>query len=233
MIRYKKPYSVSIILPILNEINSLKKTIKILEKIKVKKEYLIIFSSKLTNLKVIKEISKLKLKHKNLKYLPQIRPFVGGAIDLGIKLSKYKYIAIMASDLETNPYELKNMINISKNNPNVIISADRWISHKGFSDYGFIKFFANLLFQKLLKIFFKHKILDFTFAYRLYPKKALKGYKIKELRHGFALEILLIPIKKGFKVITLPAKWKKRVEGTSSITIKSYLSYLKVLFKNL
>ena len=67
MIRYKKSYSVSIILPILNEINSLKKTIKILEKIKVKKEYLIIFSNKLTNLKVIKEISKLKLKHKNLK----------------------------------------------------------------------------------------------------------------------------------------------------------------------
>ena len=233
MIRYKKSYSVSIILPILNEINSLKKTIKILEKIKVKKEYLIIFSSKLTNLKVIKEISKLKLKNKNLKYFPQIRPFVGGAIDLGIKLSKNKYIAIMASDLETNPYELKNMINISQNNPNVIISADRWISQKGFSDYGFIKFFANFFFQKLLKIFFKHKILDFTFAYRLYPKKALKGYKIKELRHGFALEILLIPIKKGFKVITLPAKWKKRVEGSSSITIKSYLSYLKVLFKNL
>ena len=233
MIRYKKSYSVSIILPILNEINSLKKTIKILEKIKVKKEYLIIFSTKLTNLKVIKEISKLKLKNKNLKYFPQIRPFVGGAIDLGIKLSKNKYIAIMASDLETNPYELKNMINISQNNPNVIISADRWISQKGFSDYGFIKFFVNFFFQKLLKIFFKYKILDFTFAYRLYPKKALKGYKINELRHGFALEILLIPIKKGFKVITLPAKWKKRVEGSSSITIQSYLSYLKVLFKNL
>ena len=233
MIRYKKSYSVSIILPILNEISSLKKTIKILEKIKVQKEYLIIFSSKLTNLKVIKEISKLKLKYKNLKYFSQIRPFVGGAIDLGIKLSKNKYIAIMASDLETNPYELKNMINTSQNNPNVIISADRWISQKGFSDYGFIKFFANFFFQKLLKIFFKHKILDFTFAYRLYPKKALKGYKINELRHGFALEILLIPIKKGFKVITLPAKWKKRVEGSSSITIRSYLSYLKVLFKNL
>ena len=233
MIRYKKSYSVSIILPILNEINSLKKTIKILEKIKVKKEYLIIFSSKLTNLKVIKEISKLKLQHKNLKYFSQIRPFVGGAIDLGIKLSKNKYIAIMASDLETNPYELKNMINISQNNPNVIISADRWISQKGFSDYGFIKFFVNFFFQKLLKIFFKYKILDFTFAYRLYPKKALKGYKINELRHGFALEILLIPIKKGFKVIPLPAKWKKRVEGSSSITIQSYLSYLKVFFKNL
>ena len=85
--------------------------------------------------------------------------------------------------------------------------------------------------NKLLAKMFKQEILDFTFAYRLYPKKALKGYKIKELRHGFALEILLSPIRKGYKVITLPAKWKKRVEGRSSITIHSYFSYLKVLYR--
>jgi hypothetical protein len=40
-------------------------------------------------------------------------------------------------------------------------------------------------------------------------------------------------MKMGFKVITVPAKWKKRVEGYSSITIKSYLSYLKVFWNNL
>ena len=221
MIKNNKSYSVSIILPILNEINSLKKTIKILNKIKINKEYLIIYSKKLTNKKVINEIIKLKKKYKNLKHHSQIRPFVGGAIDLGICLAKNKYIVIMASDLETNPYELKKMIKTSQNNSNHIISADRWISQKGFSNYGFIKFF------------FSYEILDFTFAYRLYPKKALKGYRIKELKHGFALEILLFPMKNGFKVITLPAKWKKRVEGTSSITLGSYFSYLKVLFKNI
>ncbi len=226
-------YSVSIVLPILNEINSLKKTIKILNKIKVNKEYIVIYSKKLTNKKVINEIIELKRKYKNLRYHSQIRPFVGGAIDLGIHLAQKKYIVIMASDLETNPYELNKMIITSKNKPKHIISADRWISQKGFSNYGLIKFLANFFFQKLIKVFFNYEILDFTFAYRLYPKKALKGYKIKELKHGFALEILLYPIKKGFDVITLPAKWKKRVEGTSSITLGSYFSYLRVLFKNI
>ena len=96
-----------------------------------------------------------------------------------------------------------------------------------------VKFLANFIFQNLLKVFFKYKILDFTFAYRIYPKKALKGYKIKELRHGFALELLLSPMKRGFKVITIAAKWKKRVEGYSSITIRSYFSYLKVFWRNL
>jgi len=224
-------YSISIILPILNEINSLKKTLQIINKIRVDKEFIVIYSNKLTQDLVKDEIHSLKKKYKNLRCLKQIRPFVGGAIDLGIRNAKKNYIALMASDMETNPHELSNMINISSKNNNSIISADRWISKKGFSEYGFIKFLANFTFQKLVKIFFNYRILDFTFAYRIYPKNALKNHKIKELRHGFALETLLAPMKKGFNVITLPAKWKKRVEGSSSITIKAYLSYLKVFFR--
>ena len=224
-------YSISIILPILNEINSLKKTLQIINKIRVDKEFIVIYSNKLTQDLVKDEIHSLKKKYKNLRCLKQTRPFVGGAIDLGIRNAKKNYIALMASDMETNPHELSNMINVSSKNNNSIISADRWISNKGFSDYGLIKFLANFTFQKLLKIFFNYRILDFTFAYRIYPKNALKNHKIKELRHGFALEILLAPMKKGFNVITLPAKWKKRVEGSSSITIKAYLSYLKVFFR--
>lgn len=233
MTRKIKSFSVSIILPILNEINSLKKTIKILNKINEKKEYIIIYSKNLTKTYVKSEIFKLKKNNKNIQPYSQIRPFVGGAIDLGIKKSKNNFIVIMASDLETDPSELVKIISISKKNPEAIISADRWIKSGGFANYGFIKFIANFIFQKLLKIFFKYKILDFTFAYRLYPKKALKGYSIKELRHGFALEILLMPIKKGFRVITFPSKWTKRVEGGSSITIRSYFSYLKVFWDNL
>ena len=229
----KKNNSISIILPILNEINSLKKTLSILKKIKVNKEYIVIFSNNLTKKIVKDKIFLLKNNYKNLKYYSQIKPFVGGAIDLGIKKSTNKHIAIMASDLETNPYELKNMINLSSNNLDHIISADRWISNNSFNNYGLIKFLANFFFQKLLKIFFNYKILDFTFAYRIYPKKALKGHVINELRHGFALELLLVPMKKGYKIITTPAKWKKRIEGYSSITIKSYMSYLKVFWRNL
>ena len=226
-------YSISIILPILNEINSLKKTLFILHKIKIDKEFIVIYSNKLTKDSVKNELNFLTKKYKNLTCLKQIRPFVGGAIDLGIIKAKKRYIALMASDMETNPYELKSMINVSFKNLNSIISADRWISNKGFSGYGIIKFLANFTFQKLLKFFFNYKILDFTFAYRIYPKNALKKYRIKELRHGFALEILLSPMKKGFNVITVPAKWRKRVEGDSSITIKAYLSYLKVFFRYL
>lgn len=229
----KKKYTISILLPFLNEINSLKKTILLLEKIKLKKEYIVIYSKSLTLEDNKLELKNLKRLYPNLRYFSQVKPFVGGAIDLGIKKSKLNFITIMASDLETNPNELSNMVDISKKNPRAIISADRWKGKKSFSNYGIIKFLANFFFQKLIKIFFKIEVLDFTFAYRIYPKNILKDIKLSELRHGFALELLLKPIKKGHKVITIPAKWKKRVEGSSSITVRSYLSYLKVLYNNL
>ena len=57
-------YSISIILPILNEINSLKKTLLILNKIKVNKEFIVIYSNKLTKSSVKNEIYSLK---KNIK----------------------------------------------------------------------------------------------------------------------------------------------------------------------
>ena len=74
-------YSISIILPILNEINSLKKTLQIINKIRVDKEFIVIYSNKLTQDLVKDEIHSLKKKYKNLRCLKQIRPFVGGAID--------------------------------------------------------------------------------------------------------------------------------------------------------
>ena len=56
-------YSISIILPILNEINSLKKTLQILNKIQVDKEFIVIYSNKLTQDSVKDEFYSLKKKY--------------------------------------------------------------------------------------------------------------------------------------------------------------------------
>ncbi len=58
----KKKYSISIILPILNEIESLKKTLKIINSINVNKEYIVIYSTKLTDKSTKEKIFDLKKK---------------------------------------------------------------------------------------------------------------------------------------------------------------------------
>ena len=119
-------YGLSIILPFIDEINSLKKTINIINKQnKENKEFLIIISSKKTPTKIVKKLKKL-IKKNNVKIFYQKEPFVGGAIKKGIKVSKKSHIVIMASDLETNPKNLKKMIAASKKNPSRIKCASRW-----------------------------------------------------------------------------------------------------------
>ena len=222
MAKNKLPhYSLSIIIPMINEINSLKKTIEIIDKIKCKKEYNIIISNK------------LKKKYSNLFVYIQKKKYVGGAVEKGIEKSKYTYIAIMAADMETNPYDLKKMVQISKHNLNKIITGDRWLNKNSFKKYSFIKLILNFLAQKIISQFYKVNIKDFTFAYRIYPKKALSKIVIDELRHGFALELILKPIKLGHKVINFPTKWRARTEGNSTSSLLTYYSFLKVLIKNL
>jgi glycosyltransferase involved in cell wall biosynthesis len=229
----KNKYSLSVIIPMINEIKSLTKTIKIINKIKCKKEYLIIISKKLTDLKMQKKLNTLKRKYSNFYVHFQREKFVGGAIKKGIKVSKLTHIAIMAADLETNPSDLKKMVLKSQNNLKIIISGDRWLNKKSFIKYSYIKLILNFIAQKIIRLIYKVKIYDFTFAYRVYPSACLKKINIQELRHGFALETILKPIKLGYGVINFPTKWKARTEGNPTSSILTYYSFLKVLLKNI
>jgi|TARA_Y100000294_G_C8562317_1_gene339529 hypothetical protein len=217
----------------INEINSLKKTIKILNPIKCKKEYLIIVSKKLTSKKILIELKKIKKKYSNFFIFFQSKKFIGGAIIKGIQKSKNNHIAIMAADMETNPSDLKKMVSISKLNLNSIISGDRWFYKDSFKKYNYLKLIANYIAQKVIKLIYKTTIKDFTFAYRIYPRKILSKFEISELRQGFALETILKPIKLGYKVINFPTKWKARTEGAPTSSIFTYYSFLKVLIKNI
>ena len=226
-------YSVSIIIPMINEINSLKKTMEIISKIRCKKEYNIIVSKKLTSKDTFLELNILKKKYSNFYVYIQKKKFVGGAIAKGIEKSKNTHIAIMAADMETNPHDLKKMVKISKHNLKTIISGDRWLNKNSFKQYSFVKLILNFLAQKIISIFYNVSLKDFTFAYRIYPKVALSKITIDELRHGFALELILKPIKLGYKVINFPTKWRARTEGNPTSSLLTYYSFLKVLIKNL
>ena len=226
-------YSLSIILPFIDEFNSLKKTIEIINsRIKTKKEFLIIVSRKKTSKEIIKKISNIK-KNKYIKIYYQKEPLVGGAIKTGIFYSKNTHIVIMASDLETNPNDLAKMVKLSKKNTDYIICANRWHNKGGIKNYGITKKIFNYLFQNIVSFFFKSDLKDFTFAYRLYPAKILKNYKYFENNHSFALEMILKPMRFGYKTINVPTVWKPRVEGSSHNSILYYYDYLKVLLKNI
>tara|TARA_B100001057_G_scaffold490794_1_gene579773 strand:- start:71 stop:772 length:702 start_codon:yes stop_codon:yes gene_type:complete len=222
-------YSLSIIIPLLNETKSLNKTIKIISKIKIKKEIIVVISRKLIFDETKLFLNRLKKNNREIKIFYQKKPFVGGAVSMGISKSKFSHVVLMAADLETNPYHLKKFVTKSLKYQNSIICGDRWIKKNSFKRYGVLGLFLNMLAQKFIKVFVNININDFTFAYRIYPKDALKNCKISEFRNGWSLELLICPYKKNYDFIAVSTDWNARTEGEKSSAIKNYISFFRIL----
>ncbi len=223
-------YSVSIILPAINETYSLQKTINIIlgDNRNYIKEIIIILSKNKTSKKTITVANKcmnLNPKYIHIEY--QTLPFLGGAIRKGFEIATGTHVIMMASDLETDPKDVQKFLKISIKNKNSIITASRWIRGGSFNKYSSIKLILNLVFQNIMKLLFRTNLTDLTYGYRLFPNEILKKIQWDELKHPFLLETILKPLKMKVNIIEIPSKWEARSEGISQNAFITNFYYIK------
>lgn len=226
--------SFTILLPVINETESLKKTIQIIET--QNKEEKLIFSflcSKALTSKDSIDICENYKKIDEFKYkiIFQNRKGLGGAFIDSFSNLNTTHAIMMASDLETDPETVKNLIKISKININSIICTSRWINKNSFSEYGLIKKILNFIFQKFFGIVFKVDLSDLTFGFRLYPTSILKDIEWEINNFGFLFESIIKPVHLGYKTLEIATKWRKREEGVSSNNLMFYIAYFYIAFK--
>lgn len=223
----------TVLIPVMNEVDSLNKTISIiLEENNNNFEIIIILSPK-TKLQAKQNALKFEnIPNLNAKVVIQSKPGIGGAYQDGIELSSGNFIIMIASDLETDPHLVRELIFASVENPEMIIATTRWKGlDAGFLNYGNVKYILNWTFQKMIRILFRSSLTDYTFGFRLYPTNSLKGRSWKELNFAFLLESILIPIREGWKVTEIPHAWKPRIEEKSSNKFIYYFDYFKVAYR--
>ena len=227
-------YNITVILPVINETFSLIKTIKLIEKNNFKKKIvkvLIILSKEKTIQKTKKICFDLSRKSKNVEYIYQTKPFLGGAMQDAFNVITTTHCIMMSSDLETNPNSLKEMIKASYYNKDSIITASRWIKNSAFKNYGTIKIILNFIFQKIFSILYATKLNDLTFGYRIFPTKVIKKITWEMLDHSFLFETILKPLKIGTNIIQISTNWVNRREGKSSNNTLNYFKYFYIGFK--
>ena len=148
-----KKQKFDVFLPVIDETFSLEQTIDIIERncSALISKYLIVLS-KTKSRQRSKNISyKLKLKYKKkIKIIFKKEKFIGGAIKIAIENTNSSHFILMASDLETNPYDVKTLTNKSLRFPEKIIVANRWLKKNSFNGYNPIKLVLNKLFQLFL-----------------------------------------------------------------------------------
>ena len=229
-----KKQKFDIFLPVIDETFSLKKTIDIIEKHSSEfiSHYFIVMSKVKTTIESKKISKKLKKKYKKkIKIVYQKERYIGGALKIVIKKIKSSHFILMASDLETDPKDVKKLINQSIKNPEKIIVANRWLKRNSFVGYNSIKLILNKIFQLFFASLYFVSLSDLTFAFRVYPSHLIKKFYLREVQHPILLETMLIPIKLGIQVIEISSNWKKREEGNTNNTFLRNFLYILTGFR--
>lgn len=225
--------AVSVIVPVMNETISLRKTVRILvaENAPNIHEILIVVSPKFTTAESRAVISDLQKEYKQLRVVEQQKPYLGGALQDAFEVATGTHFLLMASDLETNPSHVKHLIARMRAGNVDIVATTRWSKRGGFRGYNPVKWLLNWVFQKMVAVLYGARLTDLTFGFRLYRREALQGFHWTELRHPFLLECILKPLRAGFTVTEIPSDWTARTEGVSQNTFLANFAYVRTAWR--
>ncbi len=225
--------SATIILPVMNETSSLDETVKIIVRdVKDKIREIVIVVCKRTTSEAMAVANRLRAELPDLVVVhEQTLPYLGGAMREAFGLARGSHLVLMASDLETDPNDVKELIAGSEKNPAAIIAASRWLKSGSFQGYSTVKLILNWIFQTIFAVLYGKRLTDMTYAYRIYPTKLVQSVRWEELRHPFLFEALVKPLRLGVQVIEIPSVWKARTEGESQNTFFHNFAYFRTGFK--
>ncbi|HUC60561.1 MAG TPA: glycosyltransferase family 2 protein [Alphaproteobacteria bacterium] len=222
--------SATVILPVINETYSLVQTVEaILATSKADlREFLIVIADRTTP-ESRAEIERLNARFGDLVVVHrQTLKFLGGAMREAFDRARGSHAIMMASDLETDPALVPQLIACARANPDAVVTVTRWARGGGFRDYSRIKLLANWIFQKLFSLLYWSRLSDMTYAYRIFPTRLVQAIRWEELRHPFLFETLIKPLRLGVDVIEIPGVWRARTEGESQNTFARNFEYFRI-----
>jgi glycosyltransferase involved in cell wall biosynthesis len=177
-------------------------------------------------------IAELRAEHPDIVWVhTQGKPFLGGAIQEAFDLARGTYVVMMASDLETDPHLVKDLISEIRDSGVDIVTASRWARGGAFTGYHPVKLALNWTFQTLMRALFLTRLSDMTYGYRIFRAEILSEIRWEESKHPFLLETLVKPMRLGRRVTEVPVAWRPRAEGESQMTLLTYAGYLRLALK--
>ncbi|HSW50606.1 MAG TPA: glycosyltransferase, partial [Bryobacteraceae bacterium] len=122
---------------------------------------------------------------------------------------------IVSSDLETDPDDARKLVGAALATGADIVCASRWLSGGGFTGYDPVKLVLNYGYNLIFRVLYRLRIRDITFGYKLITSEVLRKVRWEYGRHEFCAEILLKPVRLGYRAVEVSTKWVKRPEGES------------------
>lgn len=218
---------ISVVLPILNEGQIVRKTISEvtakLQKNTHHFEIIAINDGSTDNTRVVLE--KLQLKNKRIRVINHRGNLgYGAALKSGIRTARYEWIFFMDSDLQFDIAEIKKFMPYTK-------SYDFIIGYRQGRADPLKRIYISKVYNLLVSILFNIHLTDIDCAFKLMRKSSIE--LLGNLPNSFFVSTtLLVKAKrKGIHIKELPVRHLPRTKGISTVTLKQVIRTIRDLWR--
>jgi len=217
---------VSIIIPTLNEEDSLSVLLKELSRFNEDIYEIIIVDGQSSDdtIKIAKKFKcKIIIQERKLGY--------GDAIINGINEANSDYSIILDGDGSKNPIYIKDLIEKIINSNSDFVFAERYGQGAGSLDDTLLTHFGNRIFTLIGKIFFGLNLNDILHTFFICKNDKFKYINFKFNDFGFCVELPIKVHKSKFKYTSIPTIERRRIAG--EIKVRSFVDGYKILISML
>ena len=199
--------SISIIMPVYNEKNTIEKVIEKVVSLSPK-EIVLVDDGSTDGTREI--INQLKIKNSKLKILlHEKNQGKGVAIRTALKYVTGEIVAIQDADLEYNPEEIGELAVTIIEGKTSVVYGSRFLQKPIKNIYKRYKL-GNWFLSKLISVLCGQKITDSYTCYKVFKTDVIKEINLISKRFEIEAEITVKLLKKGIKILELPIDYNPR-----------------------
>ena len=201
--------NLTVLVPFYNEENTLKESIlRVVNELPEAKILLIDDCSSDNSFTIAEELIKNYSKIKLIKNSSNLGK--GAALKLAKNLIDTSHVVIQDADLEYFPVDIKEMMNVAKNQPDCLVIGSRFIGNKSRRNIYKRTYFANKIMSQFFSLIFFKKITDIATCYKLMPSKFFIETNLIENGFSFEIEIVAKFLRESKSIIEVPIMYHGR-----------------------
>ena len=204
-----KAKTISIIIPVYNEISTLKQLLEKVENAEMcslEKEIILVDDgSKDGTRELLKEFES---KYKILFHARNMGK--GAAIRTALYYSKGDIIIIQDADLEYNPDDYNELIQIIINDEADVVYGSRFLGSVATKNFRLLQFLANKFLTLLINLLFGAKLTDMETCYKAFRADVIRNIAIKSNKFDFEPEISAKILKLKYYLKEMPISYNGR-----------------------